>query len=59
MSYGGYTIAGEVEGAYRMQGGSKQVDTCLEVWVAVETSDMSTLRGQVARFGAALGQETM
>ena len=35
------------------------VDTCLEVWVAVEASDLPTLRGQVARFGTVPGQETM
>lgn len=59
VSYGGYTIAGEVEGAYRMSSGGKQVDTCLEVWIAVEAGDLASLRRQVARFGKLLGQETM
>jgi hypothetical protein len=60
-AYGGYTIAGEVRGAYRMHGGRKQIDTCLEVWVAIERDRKSirALKDHVARFGELLGQETM
>jgi hypothetical protein len=54
-------IAGEVEGTYLMRSGGKQVDTTLEVWVAVESTEESLerLRQMVAAFGAVLGQETM
>jgi hypothetical protein len=61
LNFGGYTVAGEVEGAYRMKSGSKQVDTCLEVWVAVENDPESLdgLRRRVASFASLLGQESM
>lgn len=61
IAFGGYTIAGEVEGAYAMQSGAKQIDTCLDVWVAAESDESSVdrLRSMVAGFGALLGQETM
>ena len=61
VAFGGYTIAGEVEGAYLMRSGDKQVDATLEVWVAVKSTDESLerLRKMVAAFGAVLGQETM
>lgn len=44
-----------------MRSGVKQIDTCLEVWVAVEGDDQSIdrLRRMVASFGALLGQETI
>jgi hypothetical protein len=60
-AYDGYTLVGEVEGAYRMQSGGKQIDTCLQVWVAVESSPdvFEGLKQRVANFGAVLGQETM
>lgn len=61
MSFGGYTVAGEVEGAYKMASGSKQVDTCLEVWIALESDQASQdhLRRIVSSFASRLGQETM
>src|SRR3712207_2232685 len=55
----GYTIAGEVQGAYRMQNGAKQADACVEVWVAIERGRLEELRRLVAQFGSLLGQETM
>jgi hypothetical protein len=61
INFHGYTVAGEVEGAYRMSSGSKQVDTCLEVWVASENDQgsLDQLRRMVASFASLLGQETM
>jgi len=55
----GYTVAGEVRGAYRMQTGAKQVDSSLEVWVAVDPDRLDELTRLVAGFGTLLGQETM
>jgi len=61
VEFGGYTVAGEVEGAYAMRSGAKQVDTCLEVWITVESDDdsLNRLRRMVAWFAAVLRQETM
>jgi hypothetical protein len=60
VAFGGWTIAGEVEGAYRMrQTGQKQIDRLLEVWVVVEDIAVPQLRHMVAHFGARLGQEAM
>jgi hypothetical protein len=56
---GGYTIVGEVTGAYRMGSGSKQVDRSLQVWVVIDDLVEGELRTRVARFGAILGQELM
>jgi len=56
---GGWTEAGKVKGAYRMATGQKQVDECLQVWVAVAPSDMDELRDLVRQFGRELGQESM
>lgn len=55
----GYTVAGEVRGAYRMQTGAKQVDALVEVWVAVEPNLLDELRRLVAGLGSKLGQEAM
>ncbi len=60
VAFNGWTVAGEVEGAYRMeQTGHKQIDRLLEVWVVVEDMDLPQLRQMVAKFGARLGQESM
>ncbi len=59
-AFNGYTIAGEVEGAYRMQSGAKQIDTCLEVWVLVEAAkELDSLRKKAAQFCKTLGQECL
>jgi hypothetical protein len=55
----GYTVAGEVRGAYRMQTGAKQVDSSVEVWAAVAPDRIDELRRLVAGIGTMLGQETM
>lgn len=56
---GGYTIAGEVSGAYRMRSGAKQVDRSLQVWIVVDEELETELRTRVAGFAALLGQESM
>ena len=53
---GGYTLAGEVSGAYRMSSGEKQVDKCLQVWVVAPASEVKRLVGRLAK---KLGQESM
>ena len=55
----GYTIAGTVKGAYRMQDGSKQVDDSVQMWVVVDEQDGDALRALVAQIGTKLGQESM
>jgi hypothetical protein len=56
---GGHTIAGTVQGAYRMADGAKQQDESLQVWIGVREEEVSDLRTMVAKFGKTLGQETM
>ena len=56
---GGYHIAGEGKGAYRMMSGDKKVDRSLEIWVVVEESDQEALKSMVAGFARLLGQESM
>ena len=59
-AFGGWTVAGQVEGAYRMQQtGEKKVEKLLHVWIVVEETQLSLLRQMVGRFGALLGQEMM
>jgi hypothetical protein len=59
-AFGGWTVAGEVEGAYRMQQtGQKKVEKLLQVWVAVAEAQLPLLREMVGKFGALLGQEMM
>ena len=55
----GYHIAGKGRGAYRMKSGQKQVDWCLQVWVAVEEQDEQALKEMVAGFAELLGQESI
>ena len=56
---GGYHIAGEGKGAYRMKSGDKKVDRSLEVWVVIEETDQDALKTMVAGFATLLGQESM
>jgi hypothetical protein len=56
---GGYHVAGRGKGAYKMKSGEKQVDTTLEVWIAIEDTAVSELRHLVARYCSILGQESM
>ena len=56
---GGFTVAGTVQGAYRMADGTKQVDDLLEMWIGIHEEDVSELRQLVGKLGAQLGQESM
>jgi len=56
---GGYYIAGEGDGAYRMQNGAKQVDRLLAVWIAVNEDEIPELKTLVGKIGTKLGQEEM
>src|SRR5262249_33201266 len=60
LAFKGWTIVGEVEGAYPMrQTGAKRVERLLHVWVVLEEQAIPTLKQMVARFAAILGQEAM
>jgi hypothetical protein len=60
LNFKGWTVVGEVEGAYQMQQtGEKKVERLLHIWVVVEEAAVSTLKEMVGRFGAILGQELM
>src|SRR5438132_8566267 len=60
VAFKGWTIVGEVEGAYQMQDtGAKKVERLLHIWVILEEADIPTLKEMVAKFGASLGQEFM
>ena len=56
---GGFTEAGTVKGAYRMEDGRKQVDHSLEIWIMIREEFVSDLKQLVGRLGAKLGQESM
>lgn len=56
---GGYFIAGEGDGAYRMKNGAKQVDRSLAVWIVVNEDDISQLTKLVGQIAAKLDQESM
>jgi hypothetical protein len=60
LAFRGWTIVGEVEGAYQMQQtGAKRVERLLHVWVIVEEDELPRLKGLIAQFGSMLGQESM
>jgi hypothetical protein len=60
VAFNGWSIVGEVAGAYRMQTtGAKQVDRLLQVWVVVDEGESLALRTMVSRFGALRKQEMM
>ncbi len=56
---GGFTIAGTVEGTYRMADGSRQVDKSVSYWIGIPPSMVDELRTIVSELGAVLGQEAM
>lgn len=56
---GGHTVAGTVEGAYRMKSGKKQTDHALEIWIAVEEADEPALKHLVATYAGILKQESL
>jgi len=57
--FDGHTIAGKVEGTYRMSDGNMITDPSLEVWVAVEPDKIDVLKGMASRFARTLKQETI
>lgn len=60
LTFKGWTLVGEVKGAYQMQqSGQKKVDRLLHLWVVLEETEIPLLKQMVARFAATLGQETM
>ncbi len=56
---GGYTVAGTVQGAYRMADGKTQIDQSLQIWIVLKEEYVSELETVVAQLGTTLGQETM
>jgi hypothetical protein len=60
LAFKGWTIVGEVEGAYQMRStGEKQVERLLQVWVVLAEEAIPALKQMAGRFGATLGQEFM
>ncbi|MHC4638942.1 MAG: hypothetical protein ACYTFW_22695 [Planctomycetota bacterium] len=57
--FDGHTIAGTVEGIYRMADGNIATDQSLELWVAVEPDKIEVLRKLTRRFARILKQETI
>ena len=57
--FDGHTIAGTVEGTYRMADGTIANDKSWEVWVAVEPDKIKVLRKLTSRFARILKQETI
>jgi len=57
--FGGYTVAGQAYGPYRMKDGRKARDVSLEIWVAVDASRVEELKKLTAGFAGILGQETI
>ena len=57
QEFGGYTVAGEARGAYRMNSGAKARDVSLIVWVAVDAGRVEELKKLTAGFANVLRQE--
>ncbi len=55
----GITIAGSVEGAYRMADGRTQIDHSLQLWIGLADDRVPELERLVGQLGATLGQESM
>ena len=58
-AFGGWTLEGEVRGAYRMQSGERQVEKLLRVAVVLSRSSMPILRKMIGRWCSRLGQEAI
>ena len=56
---GGFTEAGTVEGAYRMEDGKKQIDHSLQIWIGLKEEFIPELEQVVGELGSELGQESM
>ncbi len=57
--FGGYTVAGEVEGGWRSPSGHEYHDRNTQIWVVIEELQLSDLRKLVLDIGRQLGQEAM
>jgi hypothetical protein len=59
-TFHGWTLEGNVKGAYQMQaGGQKRVENLLKVSIVLEMSRVSKLEEMVGRWCTRLGQEVM
>src|SRR5437660_12367231 len=58
-AFGGYTVAGSVEGGWRSPSGKKYHERNTQVWVVVERHQLPALRRLVVQVGRQLGQEAM
>jgi hypothetical protein len=59
VALGGYTVGGTVEGAYRMDDGTKQVDRLLLIRVVVSEGQESELYAIVEKYCELFQQESM
>ncbi len=57
--FGGYTVAGTVDGAVRMADGTRANDRSLVLWVAVPAERIDELRHEVAVLARELRQESI
>lgn len=57
--FDGHTIAGPAKGTYRMANGSIATDPSIQVWVAVNPSQIDELRRMAKQFARRLKQETI
>jgi hypothetical protein len=57
--FGGYTIAGEVEGGWRSPEGNVYRDRNTQIWLAIDRSRIAKLRRVLRDIGNQLGQEAM
>ncbi len=55
----GFTIAGTVQGAYRMEDGKRQMDHSLQIRIGLKEEYLADLERVVAELGAEPGQESM
>jgi len=59
QEFGGYTVAGEVEGGWRSPSGVEFRDRNTQVWIAIEQRQLAALRRFVREIGRLLGHEAM
>ena len=58
-AFNGWTVVGEVVGAFKRITGEKTVDRSLQVWVVVDEAVLPAMRQMVAEFAALLKQDAM
>jgi hypothetical protein len=58
-AFTGWTIEGQVKGAYRMASGEKKVEELLKMSIILRSSQLPVLESMIAAWAAQLGQETM